>query len=615
MDELVRYLTDEQDTSNRVGAITATNCVATTVTGVVKEMIATQAENTRAKSDKTYHLVISFPPGERPTPDVVRQIEQRLCVALGYGEHQRISVVHGDTDHLHVHVAINKIHPHRRTIHQPRRDYRTLGLVCSQLEREYGLQVTNHQAQRSVSSARVADIDRHSGLESLATWVRDVCLSDLRAASSWEQFRDVLLAHGVRPCLRGSGLVFEVDEGPRVKASTVARDLSKPALEGRLGVLDPRLLVVEQDDDPVAGRGLRYRRAPPLAPLQESRAALWQEYQAQMDKAATDSFSGVRAARLTRDEGIAAALRKSRLRRAAIQLLGDSAANKRLLYAQARRALKSDLAAARLQCREQIHQVRTTHRRTTWSDWVQERDPSTFSKATHDRQPQSGSQRNRRGPRGSNERASADRSRRAAVHSSERGTDRAPVALGGRSIRQVGQQPDPWRLGSLPPPHRRDGLRTLSSVPVVRFTQGSEVLLPRDVPDRLEFQRAEPAHSLRRHDAGGDNALTDANLAAERYLAERESKRALGVDIPKHKRYVASREALTWAGFRRVDGHPLALLRSPCNEILILPVTAANAERFDKLHIGAPITVTSTGAVQRQRHPRTATPKSPKRSR
>jgi Relaxase/Mobilisation nuclease domain len=43
--------------------------------------------------------------------------EERFCKALGFAEHQRISVVHHDTDNVHIYVAINKIHPTTFTIH------------------------------------------------------------------------------------------------------------------------------------------------------------------------------------------------------------------------------------------------------------------------------------------------------------------------------------------------------------------------------------------------------------------------------------------------------------------------------------------------------------------
>ena len=83
----------------------------------------------RCETDKTYHLILSFRAGEEPDAKVLERVEQRICEGLGYAEHQRISAVHHDTDNIHVHLAINKIHPSRLTLHSPFRDYKTLNLL------------------------------------------------------------------------------------------------------------------------------------------------------------------------------------------------------------------------------------------------------------------------------------------------------------------------------------------------------------------------------------------------------------------------------------------------------------------------------------------------------
>lgn len=49
----------------------------------IKEIIATQGQNVRARGSRTYHLVVSFPLGERPAPERLRDIEDELCKAIG----------------------------------------------------------------------------------------------------------------------------------------------------------------------------------------------------------------------------------------------------------------------------------------------------------------------------------------------------------------------------------------------------------------------------------------------------------------------------------------------------------------------------------------------------
>ena len=49
----------------------------------VYEVEATPRQNTRAKLDKTYHMLVSFRAGENPSPEVLQMIEERLCESLG----------------------------------------------------------------------------------------------------------------------------------------------------------------------------------------------------------------------------------------------------------------------------------------------------------------------------------------------------------------------------------------------------------------------------------------------------------------------------------------------------------------------------------------------------
>jgi len=132
--KLVSYLLDPQGKKKtRVGEVVITNCVSTDTTWAVREIAATQWLNTRAKSPRTYHLIISLRDGANPEAQTLRMIEERFCQELGYAEHQRVSVVHHDTDNVHIHVAINKIHLRTLTLHHPIRDFITLKICSSSL--------------------------------------------------------------------------------------------------------------------------------------------------------------------------------------------------------------------------------------------------------------------------------------------------------------------------------------------------------------------------------------------------------------------------------------------------------------------------------------------------
>lgn len=128
----------------KVASYRVTNCGTDDPADAAMLILATQSANTRSKSEKTYHLVFSFPPGERPAIEVLHAIEDELCESIGFADHQRVSAVHIDTDHLHVHVAINKVHPTGLQNIEPYYDKRRLMEACERLEVKYDLQRTNH---------------------------------------------------------------------------------------------------------------------------------------------------------------------------------------------------------------------------------------------------------------------------------------------------------------------------------------------------------------------------------------------------------------------------------------------------------------------------------------
>jgi hypothetical protein len=107
-DQTFDYILADQ-AGGRVGAVRITNCNADTPALAILEILATQSLNKRSRGDRTYHLVVSFEPGERPAPAQIETIENELCAAIGLAGHQRISALHLDRAHLHLHIAINKV--------------------------------------------------------------------------------------------------------------------------------------------------------------------------------------------------------------------------------------------------------------------------------------------------------------------------------------------------------------------------------------------------------------------------------------------------------------------------------------------------------------------------
>lgn len=233
------------DTTNshegeKVGSVFISNCISTDAGDAALEILATQAQNTRSKTAKHLHIVASFPPGETLTDSNMQIVEAELVKSLGLEDHQRLTAVHLDTDHQHMHILINTVHPKNFRNITPYQSKQHLMDACVKLELVHSLQRTNH-GEKANSRTLGADIEAHSGQQSLAGWISREGGSDLidslEKAVDWEGIHKELAEFGLEIRPRGAGLVVGVKGDTRlhVKASSLSRSLSANALGVRLG--------------------------------------------------------------------------------------------------------------------------------------------------------------------------------------------------------------------------------------------------------------------------------------------------------------------------------------------------------------------------------------------
>ena len=361
---LVKYLTDPQGKNERIGLVSITNCYTDELTPAILEIQNTQEMNRRARSDKTCHLVLSFPEGERLSNDQLNEIEERFCEALGFREHQRISVVHDDTDHQHIHIAINKIHPRKLTIHNPYYDYKKVATLCEQIEREYGLTQVNHEAQLDKSSRIIQDIEAKAGIESLLGWIRRECLDDIKRADTWQVLHQLLQNNGLAIKERGNGLVFVSSHGVAVKASYVDRSLSKPNLVKRLGAFEAATHTVQT----MSAQSKQYQPRPLQNNIDTSR--LFERYQQQQTNAASWRKEQWLTLREQRDRLIERVKKDAKRKRSIIKQVQAGQLVKKTLYATVSGQFKATLDEIKHEYRAAYAQLKTSQRRMSWLDWL-----------------------------------------------------------------------------------------------------------------------------------------------------------------------------------------------------------------------------------------------------
>jgi hypothetical protein len=360
--ELVKYMTDEQEKNERIGFVSVTNCQSDRPDAAVLEIINTQGKNTRAESDKTFHLVVSFRAGERPDDTVLKEIEVKICDGLGYGDHQRVSVVHHDTDNLHIHIAINKIHPTRYTILDPYYSHKVLGQLCGKLEQEYGLTQDNHKANKVGSENRAFDMEHHAGVESLLGWIKRECLDQIQAATSWAEIHRALQENGLELKERGNGLVITNQDGLMVKASSVARELSKGKLEAKFGTFAPSSYTdAEKPKRSYEARPVRSRIDTTL---------LFARYKTEQQGMGENRTKEWKITRDHRNRLIEEAKRSAKLKRAATKLMGNSRAEKKLLYSLTSTALRNKVKNINEQYRQDKETLFKKYQPQQWADWL-----------------------------------------------------------------------------------------------------------------------------------------------------------------------------------------------------------------------------------------------------
>lgn len=280
-ERLGAYITDANHEGEKVAWARVTNCISADPGWAVKEINATQARNTRAGGSKSYHLVVSFPEGERPGREVLEDIEDKLGDAVGFADHQRISAVHHNTDNWHLHIAINTVCPRTFRNIAPFRDHFRLQAACAAMEVKHGLTVEQHTIDPRQEPARkvrgrAADFEALHGLPSFGTWVIER-KAPLMAARSWQEMHAAAADLDLLVKPRGAGLVIGHRQDGRlnVKASDVDRSLSLKALEGAFGPYEPP--GQEATATPAQDRYTRPGRA----------GALWNAFQAERDAALT----------------------------------------------------------------------------------------------------------------------------------------------------------------------------------------------------------------------------------------------------------------------------------------------------------------------------------------
>lgn len=275
----------------------AVNFLTDTHDGHVSEMIALAQDAVRSK-DPIDHWVLSWAPNERPTVDQVREAVTMFVGHCGLTGHQVIWGLHDDTKNLHVHIAVNRVHPDTLKVVEINKGFQLNAAhqAIAIIEKKQGWKSvenaryqTNEKGELLTDSktkrpavnivkdkpleptGSAQDMEIQTGEKSAQRVGIETAAPIIKQATSWEELHKQLAACGMQYERKGSGALVIIDN-VAVKASTVDRKATLGQLERRLG---PYQSAQDQGVRRDAGRSATPGTGQPMKQNQPG----WKEYQ------------------------------------------------------------------------------------------------------------------------------------------------------------------------------------------------------------------------------------------------------------------------------------------------------------------------------------------------
>ncbi|MDP2173588.1 MAG: TraI/MobA(P) family conjugative relaxase [Candidatus Cloacimonadaceae bacterium] len=235
------------------------------------EILALSQESVRS-SDTVNHYVISWQEGEQPSHAQIDEAVNLFLDELGLNDHQTVYGLHADTDNLHLHMVINRVHPESLKVIKPNKgfDIEAAHKAIARIEHVQGWKREQHGRYQVLESGELGrehidtekqrqpdqvkrDREQRTGEKSAQRIAIEDGAAIIKSATDWQTLHRQLAEKGIRYEKKGSGAMLYVGE-VAIKPSSVDRGASLPHLQMRLGVYEsPNTLlnIVERKPEPI----------------------------------------------------------------------------------------------------------------------------------------------------------------------------------------------------------------------------------------------------------------------------------------------------------------------------------------------------------------------------
>lgn len=222
------------------------------------EMLALALEAPRSR-DPINHYVLSWPQFEKPN---IKQVDEAVDIFLDeleLSDHQIFYALHDDTENIHCHLVINRVHPISEKVIEINKgwDIKAIHKAVARIEKAQGWQpeegalyvvneagvVVSNKAKKEnnnnknikISHQGVIDEEHRKGEKSAMRIGKELTAGLFNKVESWQELHDKLSEYDMQYEKKGSGSILRIN-GVAVKSSSISRDAALSKLEKKLGV-------------------------------------------------------------------------------------------------------------------------------------------------------------------------------------------------------------------------------------------------------------------------------------------------------------------------------------------------------------------------------------------
>lgn len=190
------------------------------------------------------HTILSFSAedAERLSDEAMTKLAQAYLQRMGYGETQYLIVRHLDREHPHLHICINRVDNHGKTISDSNEKYRSTA-VCKALTEAH--QLAWGKGKDAVKRHRLR------GNDQLKYQIFDAIKATLPRCTSWRMLVAELQEQGVETSFKTKGKTEQVEgvvftkDGTSFSGSHIDRSCSYSKFSARL---EQNLIVTKQEE-------------------------------------------------------------------------------------------------------------------------------------------------------------------------------------------------------------------------------------------------------------------------------------------------------------------------------------------------------------------------------